>query len=95
MEAISIGQIVLIAINILLTICGFVISFMIKRLYDSVDKQTAISTSIQQQVVNHREDVLKNYSSTTDLNELKSEVFRRFDRFEDTVMSAIRKIPVQ
>lgn len=93
MADISVGQILLIAVNALLAVCGFVISLMIKRLYDSVDKLASRDMLIQEQVTSHREDVLKNYSSVSDLNELKSEVFKRFDRFEDTVMSAIRKIP--
>lgn len=93
MNDITAPQLVLITVNILFTVCGFVISLMIKRLYESVDKLIDKDTLIEAQVTAHREDVLKNYSSVSDLSDLKAEVFKRFDRFEDTIMHAIRKIP--
>lgn len=90
---ISVGQMILIVINILLTIVGFTISLMIKRLYESVDNLVLKDAAIQREVTEHREDVLKNYASGADLAALRDEFFKRFDRFEDNIMHAIRRIP--
>lgn len=87
------GQIILIVINLLLAIVGFTISLMIKRLYQSVDALVLKDAAIQKEVTEHREDVLRNYSSTSELAALRDEVFKRLDRFEDNIMHAIRRIP--
>ncbi len=65
---------------------------MIKRLYVSVDALAKKDNAIEAMVTKHREDVLQNYSKSTSLAELKDDVFKRFDRFEDNVMKAIRNI---
>jgi hypothetical protein len=94
-DTMSTGQIVLIVINILLTMVGASIAFQIKRLYEAIDALASKDEQMEKQITAHREDMLKNYSSTVELNSLRNEVFKRFDRFEDNVMNAIRKIPGQ
>lgn len=93
LEGISGGQVILIVINLLLCIVGFVISLMIKRLYQSVDLLVKKDDAIQLQVNTHREDTLRNFSRTEELKNLREEVFKRMDRMEDSIMRAIRNIP--
>ncbi len=87
------AQLVLICLNALLTVVGAIIAFNVKRLYQSIDALSSKDTQIEKLVIEHREDVLKNYSSTSELAALRDEVVKRFDRFEDNIMNAIRRIP--
>jgi len=92
-EIMTTGQIILALINILMTLVGVLVAFQVKRLYQSVDALSGKDTQLEQQITAHREDVLRNYSSTNELAAVRDEVFKRFDRFEDTIMGAIRRIP--
>lgn len=89
----TLWQFVIIAVNILIAVAGFVISFMIHRLYKSIDSLAKKDAEIARIVAEHREDVLRNYSSNTSFNALKQEITGRLDRFEDNILAAIRKIP--
>lgn len=93
-----------IAINSLVAIAGFAITFMIYRLYNSIDNLKARDDAIEDAlndhkkevatlITIHREDVLANYASNNKFSELKHELVGRFDRFEDKVLGAIRNIP--
>lgn len=93
MAEISLTQFILIVVNVMLSLAGFIITFMIQRLYKSIDQLYTQQVGIQREVTLHREDLLKNYASTADLSSVRDEVFKRFDRFEDTIMKAIRRIP--
>lgn len=86
-------QIILIVVNAFVAIAGFVISFMILRLYKSIDMLARKDEEIAELVASHREDVLRNYSSNARFNELKTELVTSFNRFEDKILAAIRNIP--
>lgn len=92
-EVISLGQLILIGVNVLLAVIGFIASLMINRLYKSVDALYKKDSNIEEIVNKHREDVLANYTSNNRFSDLKNDVFDRIDRFEQNVMNAIRKIP--
>lgn len=90
---ISGAQWALLAVNVMLSIGGFVVTFMIQRLYKSVDQLYAQLGGMQREVTEHREDVLKNYACENDLITLRDSVFKRFDRFEDTMLRALQRSP--
>lgn len=89
----SIAQLVSIVINILLTVVGVLIAFQVRRLYQAIDALGLKDSQLEKQILEHREDVLKNYTSSNELGALRDDVYKRFDRFEDNIMSAIRRIP--
>ena len=93
LDPVNTGQILIIVVNTLLVVVGFVISIMIKRLYKSIDALYKKHSDIEIIIDKHREDVLANYTSNARFSDLKNDITKRFDRFEDNVLNAIRKIP--
>jgi hypothetical protein len=88
-------QLVLMVLQGLLTLVGILIAFQVKRLYQTVDALSGKDSQLEKLIVDHREDVLKSYASAIELVGLRDEFTKRFDRFEDNIMNAIRRIPAQ
>lgn len=85
-----ISQLILIVANGLLAIVGFVGAFMIQRLTRSIDTLTAADRKMEDRILNHREDVLKNYVSHTQLESLKHDVILRIDKLEEILLEVLK-----
>lgn len=83
-------DVALLIMNAILAIGGFVIAFMINTLNARLKSMEATDKRIEATQTLHREDVLKNYVSTSDLESLKKDIIDRIDRFEDLILSIKR-----
>jgi hypothetical protein len=70
-------------VNILGILFGFIASLMIKGLLDDLK-------SLKSQVASHREDVLKNYPSNSDLLSMKDDIMDRLDKAEHNIKNSVQ-----
>lgn len=80
-------DIALLVIGTVLTVGGFVGTFMLHSLMTKINSLQKSDKELEDTIVKHREDVLRNYVSKPDLDSLKKDILDRLDRFEDLMLS--------
>lgn len=82
-------DVVLMVLNGIMVIGGFIISFLLARLIDTIKQLEAKDQELDRKITLHREDVLKNYATETSLATVKIDIIDRIDRFEKTIVAII------
>ena len=91
MTEISLSLITLV-IQSAIAIAGFVGAFMINRLIKSIDGLKAADAALEQRLLDHREDVLRNYVRHEHLEPMKKDIIGRVDRFETSIIRSLSEI---
>ena len=86
-------QFLLLIINALIAVAGFIISFSIARLIKAIDRLTQEDKHLHERISEHREDVLRNYiradTVTHQLDSMKKDVLGRMDRMDASFKEAL------
>lgn len=90
-ESLSLSILTLI-IQAAIAIAGFVGAFMINRLIKAIDGLKAADAAIEQKLLDHREDMLKNYVRQEHLEPMKKDIIGRVDRFETSVIRGLSEL---
>ena len=91
MTEISLSLITLV-IQSAIAIAGFVGAFMINRLIKAIDGLKAADAALEQRLLDHREDVLRNYVRHEHLEPMKKDIIGRVDRFETSIIRSLAEI---
>lgn len=75
-----------------IAIAGFVGAFMINRLIKAIDGLKAADAVLEQRLMDHREDVLRNYVRHEHLEPMKKDIIGRVDRFETSIIRSLTEI---
>ena len=90
---IPLWQFLLLIINALIAVAGFIISFSIARLIKSIDRLTQEDKHLHERISEHREDVLRNYirseTVTHQIDTLRKDVIGRMDRMDISFKEAL------
>lgn len=78
-------QIVLVIVNALIAVAGFVGALMINRLIKSIDKLGEADEALHARLTAYREDMLTNYVRHEHLDTVKKDMIGRVDRLELSV----------
>jgi F0F1-type ATP synthase gamma subunit len=70
-----------------MSLCGFVGSFMLARHVDQIKELKKADADLDYKIVAHREDVLKNYVTSSDLNIVKTDIIARIDKMEKALLN--------
>lgn len=85
-------SILTLVIQAAIAIAGFVGAFMINRLIKAIDGLKAADAAIEQKLLDHREDMLKNYVRHEHLEPMKKDIIGRIDRFETSVIRSVSEM---
>lgn len=76
----------LLVLGTLLSIGGFIVTWLLLSFRSKLDSLEETDKQLENIVIGHREDVLKNYVTTSQLDSMKKDIIDRIDRFEQLVI---------
>lgn len=82
-------ELVLIVVNTLIAIAGFAITILIGRLTKAIDRLTEADKVINERITAHREDTIRTYVRTDQMDGLKNDVIGRVNRLEGSFKEAL------
>lgn len=75
-------QVLLVIVQALIALAGFIGALMINRLIKSIDKLSTEDNILHDRITSHREDMLANYVRHDQMEAVKRDLIGRVDRFE-------------
>ena len=78
-------QVLLISVQALIALAGFLGAVMINQLIKAINKLAVEDATLHSRITSHREDMLSNYSRTEHIENVRKDLIGRVDRFENTL----------
>lgn len=85
-------SVILLLVQAAIAIAGFVGAFMINRLVKAIDGLKAADAALEERLIDHREDVLRNYVRHEHLEPMKKDIIGRVDRFETSIIRSLSEL---